>query len=112
MPPLGGGAWSSGSGLSPDPSRPIHEAGATRPAWEEAPERQVAGCGALGGTHRLQHGLIGAHKKACLGKVGRALTTRDPDRPRRVQAHPEHGASRVVLGMPSDPTVSGQSRAP
>ena len=87
-------------------------AGATPPARVKAQERQKAGCGALGGTHRLQHGLIGAHKKACFGKVGRALTTRDPDRPRRVQAHPEHGANRAVLGMPSDPTVSGQSRAP
>ena len=87
-------------------------AGATRLARAEATERRMAGGGALGGTHRLQRGPIGAYKKACGGKVGHALTTRDPDRPRGIQAHSEHGASRAVLGVPSDPTEGGQSRAP
>ena len=46
------------------------------------------------------------------GKVGRVLTTRDPDRSRRIQAHPEHRPIREVLVMPSDPTRDGKNSAP
>ena len=80
IPPLGGGLGVRGRGQAPTPHRPVHVAGATRPARAEGPERQVAGGGALRGTHRLQRGPNGAHKRRAGDKVGRALRARDPGR--------------------------------
>ena len=67
--------------MAPTPHRPIHVAGATRPARMEGPECQVAGGGTLGGTHRLHRGPIYRGSQEASGsKVGHALRARDPGR--------------------------------
>ena len=58
-PPLVGGPWSSESGRSPNPHRPVLLVGSTRPASVEGPESQLAGGGSLRGTHRLLRGPSG-----------------------------------------------------
>ena len=62
-PPLVGGAWSSESGRSPNPHRPVLLAGSARPAPVEGAESQLAGGGSLRGTHKLLRGPLRAHER-------------------------------------------------
>ena len=62
-PPLVGGPWSSESGRSPNPHRPVLLAGSARRASVEGPESQLAGGGSLRGTHKLLRGPLRAHER-------------------------------------------------
>ena len=79
-------------------------AGATRLARAEATERQMAGGGALGGTHRLQRGPIGARKRRAgprsVARSRRAILTASVESEHTMST----GAMAPVLVVPSDPT--------
>ena len=75
------------------------------PARAEGTERQVAGGGALRGTHRLQRGPNGAHKRrAGARSVARSrraiLTTPEESKhtPSTARAAPCSGCPQILLG--------------
>ena len=94
-----------GRGQAPTPHRPVHVAGATRPARAKAQERQVAGCGALGGTHWLQRGPIGARKRRAgprsVARSRRAILTAPEESkhtPSTARAAPCSECPQILLG--------------
>ena len=83
-------------------------AGATRLAQAEATERRMAGGGALGGTHRLQRGPIGARKRRAgprsVARSRRAILTTSVESEHTMST----AAMAPVLVVPSDPPEAAE----